>query len=44
LCVQQRVELFDKPDVPDLLIQQIATAPDANTARWLLDSSTEGHA
>ena len=38
---QQQVELFDKPDALDLLIQKIATAPDAKTARWLLDSSAE---
>jgi hypothetical protein len=38
---QQRVELFDKPAVLDWLIQKIATAPDANTAGWLLDSSMD---
>jgi F0F1-type ATP synthase membrane subunit b/b' len=38
---QQRAMLFDKPDAFDLLIQKIATAPDAKTARWLLDSSAE---
>src|SRR5437764_13244710 len=40
---QQQVELFDKPGALDLLIQKIATAPDANAARWLLDSSTATH-
>jgi len=39
---QQQVKQFDKPDALDLLIQKIATAPDANMARWLLDSSTGG--
>jgi hypothetical protein len=38
---QQQVELFDKPEVLNLLIQKIGTAPDANVARWLLDSSTD---
>ncbi len=40
---QRQVELFDEPAALDLLIQKIATAPDANIARWLLDSSTEAH-
>ena len=40
---QQRVGLFDNPGTLNLLIQKIATAPDANIARWLLDSSTEAH-
>jgi hypothetical protein len=38
---QQQVKLFDEPAALDLLIQKIATAPDAKTARWLLDSSSE---
>jgi hypothetical protein len=33
---QQHVELFDKPEVLDLLIQQVAVAPDANIVRFLL--------
>jgi hypothetical protein len=33
---QQHVELFDKPEVLDLLIQQVAVAPDANIVRLLL--------
>jgi hypothetical protein len=37
---QQQVELFDKPGALDLLIQKIATAPDATTG-WLLDSSPQ---
>ena len=40
---QQRVELLDKPAALDLLIQQISMAPDADIARWLLDSSTKMH-
>jgi hypothetical protein len=38
---QQRVGRFDKPDALDLLIQKVVTAPDANTIRWLLESSTQ---
>ena len=38
---QQQVEAFNEPAALDLLIQKIATAPDAKTARWLLDSSAE---
>jgi hypothetical protein len=38
---QRHVESFDKPEVLDLLIQQIAVAPDANTARLLLNPRPE---
>jgi hypothetical protein len=37
---QQQAGRFDKPDVLELLIQQVVATPDANTARWLLESST----
>ena len=40
---QQRVELLDKPEVLDLLIELIVAAPDANTARLLLNPSTQAH-
>jgi hypothetical protein len=40
---RQHVELFDKPEVLDLLIQQVATAPDANIVRLLLNPSVETH-
>ncbi len=40
---QQQVELFDKPEILDLLIQQIVAAPDANAARLLLNPSAEAH-
>lgn len=38
---QQRVGRLDKPDALDLLIQKVVTAPDANTIRWLLESSAQ---
>jgi hypothetical protein len=38
---QKQVGLFDDPAVLNLLIRKIAAAPDANTARWLLDLSTK---
>ena len=38
---RQHVEQFDTPEVLDLLIQQIAMAPDANTVRLLLNPSVE---
>jgi hypothetical protein len=38
---QQQVELFDNPGALDLLIQQVAKAPDANAVRWLLDSNSD---
>ena len=40
---QQRVEMLDKPEVLDLLIELIVAAPDANTARLILNSSTQAH-
>jgi hypothetical protein len=40
---QQSVELFDKPEILDLLTQQIVVAPDANAARLLLNPSTQAH-
>ncbi len=38
---QQQASHFNKPDALELLIQQIATAPDTNTARKLLESTIE---
>jgi hypothetical protein len=35
-----RYSNLDKPDVLDLLIQQVVTAPNASTARWLLEYGT----
>jgi hypothetical protein len=40
---QQQVERFDKPEILDLLMQQIVAAPDANAARLLLNPSTQAH-
>jgi hypothetical protein len=40
---QQQVEQFDKPEVFDLLIQRIVVAPDANTARFILNPRAEAH-
>ena len=37
--VQQQASHFDKPDMVELLIQQVITAPNADTVRWLLKSS-----
>jgi hypothetical protein len=39
---QQRVGWFEKPEVLDLLIQKVATAPDAKAVRWLLDVNMDG--
>jgi 3-methyladenine DNA glycosylase AlkD len=33
---RQQVKHIDNPDTLDLLAQKIVTAPDENTARWLL--------
>jgi hypothetical protein len=38
---QQQADHFDKPDALDLLIQQIVTAPDANTVHRLLEEDIE---
>jgi hypothetical protein len=38
---RQHVEQFDTPEALDLLIQQVAAAPDANTVRVLLNPSPE---
>jgi len=38
---QQQANHFNNPDILELLIQQVMAAPDANTARWLLTSSTK---
>ena len=38
---QQQVSHFDKPDALELLIEQVVTAPDASTVRWLLESDTQ---
>jgi hypothetical protein len=37
---QQQASRFDNPGALELLIQQVATAPDANTVRWLLESDS----
>ena len=37
---QQRTAQIDKPDALELLVQQISTAPDEQTAHWLLNAST----
>ena len=37
---QQQAKHIDNPGALELLIQQVVTAPDAGTARWLLESGT----
>ena len=37
---QTKVPLFTNPGALDLLFQQVLTAPDAKTARWLLDPTS----
>ena len=37
---QQRTAQINKPDALELLVQQISTAPDEQTAHWLLNAST----
>jgi hypothetical protein len=37
---QQRASSFNKPDALNLLVQEVATAPDADTVRWLLEPRT----
>jgi len=39
--VQQQVGRFDRSEVLDLLTQQVAVAPDANTVRLILSPSVE---
>jgi len=38
---QQQASHFDNSGALELLVQQVATAPDAGTVRWLLASDTE---
>jgi hypothetical protein len=38
---RQQADHFDKPDALKLLIEQVVTAPDASTVRWLLGSDTQ---
>ena len=38
---QQQVERFDQPAALDLLIQQVAVAPDANAVRFALNAGTQ---
>jgi hypothetical protein len=40
---RQQVELFDKPEVLNFLIQRVVGAPDANAVRSLLNPSAETH-
>jgi predicted transposase YdaD len=37
---QQQASHFDKPDALNLLIQEVAAAPNADTVRWLLEPRT----
>lgn len=36
---QEKVERLSKPDALDLLVQQVSTAPNEETARWLLSAA-----
>lgn len=36
---QEKAERFSKPDALDLLVQQVSTAPNEETARWLLSEA-----
>jgi hypothetical protein len=37
---QRQVGRFNKLDALELLIEQVVTAPDVSTVRWLLESGT----
>jgi hypothetical protein len=38
---QKQVKLWNNPDILELLVHLVLTAPDAKTVKWLLESTPE---